>query len=101
MLNSIGNTEAVTVSRALRHSSLGLAAALTSRSFASFDDLIRHRQQRRWNGEAESLGGLEVDEEFVLGGLLDGQVGGLGAFENLVHIGSGATNKSAMLVHRP
>ena len=36
-----------------------------------FDDLIRPQQQRRRNREAERLGGLEVDDEFELRGLLD------------------------------
>ena len=33
--------------------------------------------------------GLHVDDEFVLGGLLDRQVGGLAAFEDLVHVRRG------------
>src|SRR5262245_40144215 len=47
-----------------------------------FDDLIRPRQERGRDREAEGLGGLEVDDEFELGGLLDGEVGGLRAFED-------------------
>jgi hypothetical protein len=35
------------------------------------DDLIRPQQQRRRDREAEGLGGLEVDDEFEFGRLLD------------------------------
>src|SRR5512134_3522916 len=41
-----------------------------------FDDLIRPRQQRRRDREAKGLGGLEIDHELELGGLLDRQIGG-------------------------
>jgi len=57
---------------------------------ALFDDLIRSQQQRRWNGEAEGFGGLQVDDELELGRLLDWQIGGLGALENSVHKLGGA-----------
>src|SRR5713101_4410501 len=56
----------------------------------SLDDLIRPPQQRRRDPQPEGLGGLEVDDQLELRRLLDGQVGGLGAFENLVHVGRGA-----------
>ena len=36
--------------------------------------------------EAEGLGGLEVDDQFHLGGLLDRQIGGFFAFENTAGI---------------
>ena len=39
-------------------------------------------EQRRRHGEAERLGGLEVDDQLELGRLLDRQVGGLRALEN-------------------
>src|SRR5262249_34349201 len=41
-----------------------------------FNDLIRPRQQRRRDRQAEGLGGLEIDDEFELGGLLHRQIGG-------------------------
>ena len=44
--------------------------------------VVRSQEQRRRDREAERLGGLEVDDQLELGGLLDGQVGGLGALEN-------------------
>src|SRR5262249_50439192 len=52
---------------------------------ASFYDLIRSQQQRRRGSEAESLRGLDVDDQLILGGLLHGYIGGLGTFQNLVH----------------
>src|SRR2546427_111404 len=46
--------------------------------------LIRPQQQRGWDGEAERFRGLEVDDQLELGGLLDGQISGLGALQDLV-----------------
>src|SRR5437899_7711746 len=57
---------------------------------ASFNDLIRAPQQRRRDHEAERPGGLEVDHQLVLGRLFDWEFRGLGALENLVHVGGGA-----------
>ncbi len=53
------------------------------------DDLIRPLQQRLRDRQAERLGGLEVDDQFELRGLLDGEVGGLGASQYLIDIGGG------------
>src|SRR5215470_6505127 len=58
----------------------------------SLDHLIRPRQQRRRDRQAESLGGLEVDHQLELGGLLDGEAGRLRAFEDPVDI-SGCTTE--------
>jgi hypothetical protein len=58
-----------------------LLAELVSRLL---DDLIRPRQQRRREREAECLGGLQINDELELRRLLDWKVGGLGAFQNLV-----------------
>ena len=41
--------------------------------------------------EAERLGGLEVDDQLELGGLLDRQVGGLLALENSAGVDAGLT----------
>ena len=43
--------------------------------------------------QAERLGGLEVDHQLKLGGLLDRQVTGLGALEDLVDVPSGVTRE--------
>jgi hypothetical protein len=48
--------------------------------------LVGDREQVRRNGKAERLGGLQVDDELEFGWLLDGQVVGLSAFENLADI---------------
>ena len=50
----------------------------------SFDDLIRAQQQRRRDREAERLGGLQVDHQLELRGLLDGEVARLGTLDDLV-----------------
>src|SRR5215475_13520033 len=55
----------------------------------SLNHLIRPREQRRGNRQAESFGGLEVDDELKLRGLLDRKVAGLGSFQDLVHVGGG------------
>ena len=38
--------------------------------------------QGKWHGKAECLGSLQINHEFKLGRLLNGQVRWLGAFEN-------------------
>jgi len=48
--------------------------------------LIRPEQQRRLDGEAERLGGLEVDHQLELRGLLDREVSRLCALEDLIHV---------------
>src|SRR5947209_9113257 len=48
----------------------------------SFDYLVGAREQRRWNFEADRLGGLQVDDELELAGAQNRQVGGLLAFKN-------------------
>jgi hypothetical protein len=50
------------------------------------DHLIGHEEQGWGHREAQRLSGLEVENQLVLRGLLHGQVSGLGALENLVHV---------------
>src|SRR5215831_10285355 len=57
----------------------------------SLDDLIRACQQRRGDREAEHCGGLEVDHQLELGGLLDGKVGRLAALQDAVDVGGGTS----------
>src|SRR6266478_2659044 len=64
--------------------------ALTKPPFSWIDHLIRPLQERRRDRQAEGLGGLRVDDQLELGRLLYGQVAGLGALENLVHVDGGA-----------
>src|SRR3989442_9124886 len=61
----------------------GCAAAL-------LDHLIRPQQQRRRDREAERLGGLHVDDQLEFRRLLDGEIGGLGALQDLVDVHSSA-----------
>ena len=61
---------------------------------ALLNDLIRTDQDRLRDRQAECLGGLEVDHQFVLRRLLHGQVAWLGSFEDLVHVDGRASNLS-------
>ena len=56
---------------------------------ALFDHLIRARRQRRRHFDAQRLCGAEVDHEFELGHLNDGQIGRLGAFQNAASVDTG------------
>src|SRR6267142_5587319 len=69
-----------------------------------FDHVIRPLQERRWDREAEGLPGLEVDDEFELRRLLDGEIGGLGSLEDLVHIRRGPAGEvrdARAVCHQP
>ena len=50
----------------------------------SFDHPVRTQQDGPWDGNAERLGGLQVDDQLEQGRLLDGNVGRLGTLEDLV-----------------
>jgi hypothetical protein len=52
---------------------------------AIFEHLIGGREQGWRQGNAECLGGREIDDKFEFGGLLDRNVGGLRAFENFIY----------------
>src|SRR5262249_30126785 len=55
-----------------------------------FDHLVGAGDERRRHREAKRLGGLEIDNEFELCGLLDRQIGGLNSLENFVDKDRGA-----------
>src|SRR5947209_4704320 len=52
----------------------------------SFNHLIGGREQHRRHGEAERLRGLEIDDKFELGRLLNGKIGWIGALQDAIHI---------------
>src|SRR6516225_9982172 len=54
------------------------------------DHLVRLEEERRGYRQSEVLGGLEVDDQLELRGLLDGEIRGLSPLENLVDVGGGA-----------
>src|SRR5215831_12558945 len=58
---------------------------------ASFDHLVSAREQCRGNFETERSRSLEIDDEFDLRWLLDGQIGGLCTLQNFIHVGRCAT----------
>src|SRR4030095_4187788 len=57
----------------------------------SLDRLIRPLQERRRDRQAEGLGGLEVDGEVVLGGLLYREIAGFRSLQDLVNVDRGTT----------
>jgi hypothetical protein len=57
----------------------------------SLDHLIRPLEERRRDRQTEGVGSLEVDNEFELRRLFDGDVTGLGAFQDLIHVEGGAS----------
>src|SRR5207247_741111 len=58
---------------------------------SSANHLVRQDEDHRGDGDPQGLGGLEVNAAFELHGLLHGQVPWLRPFENLVHVGGGAS----------
>lgn len=59
----------------------------------SFDDVIRAQQQRRWDPEADGLGGPEVDDELEFRRALHRQIARLSPLEDPVHITGGAPKR--------
>ena len=53
---------------------------------ASFYDLVRDSEKRRWDGKARRLSSLEVDHQVELGRKLDRQLARFLALENAVNV---------------
>src|ERR1700737_4610527 len=73
-------------------------ASSQQRMYALFNHLIGSRQQRRRNGEAEGLGGLQVYSQFEARGLFDRDISGLCASQYLVDVGRCAAEKIGKLL---
>src|SRR5438270_7866644 len=58
------------------------------RPLVSLNDFVRLQQQRLRDRQSERLGRLQVDYQLELGRMLDRELTGLGALENLVDVGS-------------
>ena len=52
----------------------------------SFDDLVGAGEDRGRDGEAESLGGLQIHNQFESCGLLDREVGRFLTLQDLVYV---------------
>src|SRR6516225_7894927 len=63
-----------------RHVRLGPGGDITR----LFNHLVGGRKQRRRNLDSERFGGLEIDEQIELCRLLEGNIAGSGAVENLL-----------------
>src|SRR5215475_3458044 len=74
-----------------RHRTSLLATAL--HGVGSLDDLIGAQQQRWRDGEAERLGGLEIDHQLEFRRLLDGQIAGNHTLENSIYVVSGTAKQ--------
>jgi hypothetical protein len=61
-----------------------------ARRRGSLEHLGRLEEEGWGNGDPKGLGRLQVDHQRACGGLLDRQIGGVGAVEELPHGGSGA-----------
>ena len=66
-----------------------LTEVLSSRHHGLPDDLVGLEEEGRGNGDTQGLGGREVDDQLELHGLLHGEVGRFGTFQNLVHVVGG------------
>src|SRR5262245_6961738 len=53
---------------------------------SSTDHLSHLEEERGWNGEAQRLGGLQVDDQLEGHCLLHGEIGGFSALQNLIDI---------------
>jgi len=61
-------------------------AVVSTRCYRLLNHLVGAHQHRSRHSEAQRLGGLEVDDQLEGRGLLDRQIGGLGALEDLSRV---------------
>src|SRR5262245_15381892 len=69
------------------------AAGASARAASSLDDLGGPDENHRRHGQAQRFGGLKIDYQLEPGGLLDWQISGLGALEDLSGVHSDLTNR--------
>jgi hypothetical protein len=60
------------------------------------DHLIRLEEDVRGDRQVKGLGGLEIDDQLELGGLLYGQIARLRSFQNLVDVYGGPSKELGM-----
>ena len=58
-----------------------------------FDQFVGAAEKRQRHGKAERLGGLEIDDQLDVGGLLHRQIRGLLALENAAGVDAGKTER--------
>ena len=83
-----------------RHFAFGPTTALSMRNklreqkaWNSLNQLISLCDEERRHFETKRFGGLEIDHQLELRRLLDGEVGGLGALQDLVHKRGGCAGR--------
>src|SRR5262245_38480663 len=81
----------------MRRSSFGrfvpLADICSATNCSLLDHLVGASEQRWRHRDAESLGCDQIDDQFELGWLLDGEIGRLRSAQNLVNVDGGAPPK--------
>src|SRR5262249_42880330 len=88
----------------MQKSTAGKFHSEPSSPFTSFDHLVGAGEQWQRDSDAEGLGGLEIDDQLDLGGLLDGQITRLFALENFADVNADQTivfRLIASVAHQP
>src|SRR5262245_33818892 len=78
-------------------SSVPTADSCTAATRMLFDHLVGAGEQCRRHSEAQRPGGLEVNDQFERGRLLNWKIGRLGAFEDFVDVAGGAANQVGLI----